>query len=695
MWTCLLLFCVQFVIAVTTGSQCPTGCNCIWIDGIAVIVDCQGHPDVDPEELSEQLDSLLSSNLTYGRLWGFEISNSSLTHVPRSVCRLTTLTQLIVNYNRLTRLPQNCFINLSNLTRLIASDNAIETLQDGVFNGQRNLNYLDLGRNRISSIGSICQLTTLTELHVDHNQLTRLPQNCFINLSKLQWLVASDNAIVTLQDGVFDGLRHLYHLDLSRNMISNIGLYVFATSSGLSNLFWIYLSENNLTSLEPWCYDRGLIGSFEQLVYINLTHNKIWKFTNEIGHDLPSLCDRETFYADVDLRYNNIQHFVDILNGWQLDLEGMVRCYAFNSGDINFRFDVSYNNIPCDCINYNFYRTDPLSIADNNMCNFTDPITKKSRIMKVNYADLSQMVCELTERCPAGCVCFRRPQNATLHVYCSNKNLTVIPLELPELPDSRTKYKLDFSNNRLLRRLEHRDYFVKTSILDVSDSGVDDVSDWEEIANIPDVSLFGNKLTSLPRSCLSINSTGKLNLASNPWDCSCDNKWMSDCFSSIAVRLTQKVVCYSPSRLSGKDITQISDEEFCVDPASEAASKAITRTLTISMSSVASVIVFLLLVGVIVYRLRVKLYTRWKFHPFDRDECLGEDMDYDVYFCCSYEDHDPHALRIVQLVESKGYRVCYHDRDFLPGQRIADNISRAIERSKRTICLLSENFLAR
>jgi len=170
---------------------------------------------------------------------------------------------------------------------------------------------------------------------------------------------------------------------------------------------------------------------------------------------------------------------------------------------------------------------------------------------------------------------------------------------------------------------------------------------------------------------------------------------MSDCFSSIADRLAEKVLCYSPSRLSGKDITQISDEEFCVDPASEAASKAVTRTLTVSMSSVASVIVFLLVVGVIVYHLRVKLYTRWKFHPFDRDECLGEDMDYDVYFCCSFNDHDPHAFRIVQLVESKGYRVCYHNRDFLPGQLIADNISRAIERSKRTICLLSENFLAR
>jgi len=184
------------------------------------------------------------------------------------------------------------------------------------------------------------------------------------------------------------------------------------------------------------------------------------------------------------------------------------------------------------------------------------------------------------------------------------------------LPDSRTKYKLDFSNNQRLRRLEYRNYFVNTSILDVSNTGVEVIEDWEEVAKIPDINLFGNKISSLPPTYLSINVTaGKLNLANNSWDCSCDNKWMSEWFTSIADRLTQKVLCYSPPRLQGKNIVQVSDEEFCVDPASEAASKAVKTALTINLSSVAGVVVVLSSVGVIVYRLRVKLYTRWKFHP--------------------------------------------------------------------------------
>ena len=638
MWSCLLLLCAQFAHGMTMGTviwtQCPTHCSCTAdSSSTSLVVDCQRRPDVGLGQLSDQFDSLLSGNLTYGRLMSLRIINSLLTHVPRSVCRLTTLTTLRLNYNRLARLPENCLTNLSKLTLLTASDNAIETLQNGVF----------------------------------------------------------------------DGLSKLHYLDLSRNRISSIGLSVFATSSNLSNLFSILLSANNLTSLEPWVYDRGLVGSFEEKVRIDLTRNKISTFTNKMRHTFlgqQGLCSREIPFANVDLGYNSVHHFQDILSGWNLSFKGLLSCYRINNGRINFLVEIKHNNIACDCVNYNFYRTIALQNLPydwrNLRCNLTDPITKNTSVVNGYNEDLSLFVCELTERCPARCICFRRPANATLHVYCSNKNLTVLPLELPELPDSHTKYKLDFSNNRLLRSLEHRDYFVNTSILDVSNSNVDDVSHWEEIVNIPDLNLYGNKITSLSRSFLSINVTfGKLNLAGNPWDCSCDNKWMSDCFRSIADRLTQNVLCYSPSRLRGKNIIQTIAEDFCVDPASEAASKAVTRALTISMSVVAGVVAVLISVGVVLHRLRVKLYTRWKFHPFDREECLGEDMHYDVFLSCSTSDNLPHGNGIRQQLEQRGYSVCYPPRDFIAGASIFDNICDAVVHSKRTVCLLTEHFLQR
>jgi len=121
---------------------------------------------------------------------------------------------------------------------------------------------------------------------------------------------------------------------------------------------------------------------------------------------------------------------------------------------------------------------------------------------------------------------------------------------------------------------------------------VDEVSEREEIVKIPVINFFGNKLTTLPPSFLSRNiTTGKLNLANNPWDCSCDNKWMSDFLISIADQLTQEVLCYSPPRLHGKNIIQVGNE-FCVYPASQ--------EVTTSTSSVAGVVVVLLSAGIIV-----------------------------------------------------------------------------------------------
>ena len=205
-------------------------------------------------------------------------------------------------------------------------------------------------------------------------------------------------------------------------------------------------------------------------------------------------------------------------------------------------------------------------------------------------------------------------------------------------------------------------------------------------------------------SIVSLNiTTVKLNIENNPWNCSCKNKWLQQWLNAIADRITQDVRCNTPKRLHGNKVIKISKEYFCKDPAiiaadsaaAKAAAGASKRAWTISMSSVAGVVVVLLSVVAIIYRLRDKLYTRWKFHPFIRDECPGEDMDYDVFFCCSSADDQPEGRRIINRLEASGYRVCHHVRDFKPGDPIMNNIEMAVMRSKRTVCLLTTNFIGR
>ena len=604
--------------------MCPNGCRCTGgYPAVSLSVDCQGRPDVDREQLSEQLDSLLSSNLTYGHLRSLRVINTPLTHVARSVCRLTTLTQL----------------------------------------------------------------------SLDHNRLTRLPDNCLTNLTALKLFTASHNYITELQDGLFDGLRKLLTLGLSNNRIMSIGLRVFNSSAMLTSLSVVDLEQNRIQSLEPWMYYVGRNRRQNRnYMKVDLSHNNISVFTNTMG--LKVHCGMKIMKLDLILDYNPIKHISDLLRGWNFNLT-MKFCLAPQTPRSSVELSLRRVYLECDCVDFDIYRIAFSPYARTSMLGDTycdSPANLYQR--HVTTVPLDQFICEVTERCPPGCRCVHRPANATLHLYCSNANLTTLPLQLPQLPKSYTKYKLDLSNNRRLRRLEHRDYFVNTSILDVSNCDVDsiDVEIWNDLASITQVFLDGNQLQSLPSSVATVSLIrAHFSLRRNPWKCSCDASWMSSWLKSVKSSLTNpdEITCSSPSRIQDRKIINMSGEEFCVDPTIE----AVKRAMTIGMFSVAGAVAVLFSVGVIVYCLRVKLYTRFKFHPFDRDECRGDDMDYDVFFSCSPEDDDQ-VRPILERLENNGYRVCYCHRDFVPGTDLG-NIEAAVRRSKRTVCFLTDNFIRR
>ena len=70
-------------------------------------------------------------------------------------------------------------------------------------------------------------------------------------------------------------------------------------------------------------------------------------------------------------------------------------------------------------------------------------------------------------------------------------------------------------------------------------------------------------------------------------------------------------------------------------------------------------------------------------------------MDYDVFLSFSSDDHSPSGLDVLNRLEAAGYRVCYHLRDFVAGLTIEANVVQAVQSSKRTICLLTRNFIQR
>jgi len=401
-------------------------------------------------------------------------------------------------------------------------------------------------------------------------------------------------------------------------------------------------------------------------------------------------------YGYLDLYRNRIMHVMDIFNEWNIAGDSIFTtmwCLRnFKAGHKFMRFNIGGNTYACDCTDFPFYKLANMiqntHIMDDVRCDRTSFYSGIIQRMEAKRIPLREFVCEIRDRCPSSCRCVYRPANITLHVYCSAANLSSLPLELPPLPKSYVKYKLDFSNNKPLRRLEYRPYFVNTSILDISNCSLTEINkkDLESVVN-----LRGNMLQSFPRQANTINISARLRIGNNPWSCFCDNSWMIGWLQSLSHQILDPgdITCRSPSRTYGRNVLKSTEEDFCIDPAKR------YLIITVSLSVTVATIVFLVIAALLSYKLRVKFNKKWKFHPFDRDECVGEDMDYDVFLCCSSEDNNPHGLRILMEIESKGYCVCYHLRDFLAGAPITENMIQSIERSKRTVCLVSENFLRR
>ncbi|ELU08227.1 hypothetical protein CAPTEDRAFT_27766, partial [Capitella teleta] len=73
----------------------------------------------------------------------------------------------------------------------------------------------------------------------------------------------------------------------------------------------------------------------------------------------------------------------------------------------------------------------------------------------------------------------------------------------------------------------------------------------------------------------------------------------------------------------------------------------------------------------------------------------AEPKEYDAFVSFNQTDYNFVRSEIMQHLEEKEhFKLCVHFRDFLAGIPIADNISNAINRSHRTIILLSREFLA-
>ncbi|XP_071512333.1 protein toll isoform X2 [Panulirus ornatus] len=210
----------------------------------------------------------------------------------------------------------------------------------------------------------------------------------------------------------------------------------------------------------------------------------------------------------------------------------------------------------------------------------------------------------------------------------------------------------------------------------------------EGLSNLKNLEFKENNFTSIPARLF--DSTPNLSLGENPWLCDCD---LSDLHTFLRdpnrkVTDSSNILCHNLQEL----IINLTDADLC---------PIIEQPVVIATITCSSIFLFLFFVfgTVSIYRykqdMKVWLFTHRICLWAVAEEEQEANKKYDAFISYSNKDEEFVNTVLVPGLESGDpkYRVCLHYRDWVPGDYIQNQIDQSIEASRRTIVILSSNFI--
>ena len=244
----------------------------------------------------------------------------------------------------------------------------------------------------------------------------------------------------------------------------------------------------------------------------------------------------------------------------------------------------------------------------------------------------------------------------------------------------------------------------KTASLNLAFNGISDIrTSLESLRNLSNLDLRQNKIYTLPLTLLEQmdylakreSRNVSIDLSNNTLEISCDNlkflEWVINhprYFKDLDFYIYRNKG--SNSVMSHEDLTKTV----------ESLNKGCrSYTATIILSTIFIVGFLCVIVVGLVYRFRWRLrylyyMAKSRYRGYERIPSTAIEYRYDAFI--SYDHEDYLFIKdeiIVELEDNHGLALCVHQRDFLPGNYIAENILQAIKNSRMIVIVLTDRFL--
>ncbi|XP_050321359.1 protein toll-like [Bactrocera neohumeralis] len=593
--------------------------------------------------------------------------------------------QLIIKSNRneirkadVISIPTDTFSTLNQLETLTLSvyslrNFSLQNLTQTHFKNLTALRQLDLAGNNMQMLDAniFAALTKLNCLNLSRNEIRELPEDIFANQRKLLILDLSHNLLTHLTPHIFDQTPWLWQLKLAGNFLHDTTNLM----ENLKPLHYLHRLDpkdlNYIIKLQPEIYEDGKIIS----TVINLSGNRLREFNLDW-----LLAANITCPFEINLEHNLIESIFALQN------------FFVTTDDCVPEIKMTGNPIVCDCKLAWIYSENYRSLFNGSQC-----VQTSTKLVK----DLAQLerkeLCAWEPvMCPIECNCYT--QFEFLHINCKGAQ-RIEQLPRPEQVGLKSSV-LDISNNNfIVLPLNTAFGYGNVSQLNASYNKITSINISQLPTNLTVLDLRNNRLKSLNDEFLRayLNESTKLKflyLSENPWFCNCSTLQLLYTLRTHRRRIpdADQLLCVN---LLNDTLLTANVRELCPTPVNVEYYQDLNTTLI----SVGLTIIIFLCIIVLFYKYKLEVKVWLYSHNILRfciRECeLDKHKTFDAFISYAHQDADfvNHTL-LPQLEQCEPpFRVCTHERNWLAGAYIPEQIIESVEQSRRTIIVLSQHFI--